>query len=101
MAEDPARVESTLQTISSRVSTVATDMSDKYDGVITSRIKGQESTLSRLDDQIMDWDLRLDKREATLKRIYSALEVQMSNMNAQSSYLASQLASLPTTQKKS
>lgn len=101
LAEDPARVESTLQTVSSRVSTVATDMSDKYDGVITSRIKGQESTLSRLDDQIMDWDLRLDKREATLKRIYSALEVQMSNMNAQSSYLASQLASLPTTQKKS
>ena len=100
LAEDPARVETVLQTISSRVSTVATSMSDKYDGVITSRIKGQESTVTRLNDQVSDWDRRLDSREATLKRIYSALEVQMSNLNSQSSYLASQLASLPTTQKK-
>jgi flagellar hook-associated protein 2 len=101
LAEDPARVETVLQTISSRVSAVSTDMSDKYDGVITSRIKGQESVVTRLDDQISDWDRRLDSREATLKRIYSALEVQMSNLNSQSSYLASQLASLPTTQKQS
>ncbi|MFL4473887.1 flagellar filament capping protein FliD [Paeniglutamicibacter sp. MACA_103] len=100
LAEDPARVETVLQTISSRVSTVATAMSDKYDGVITSRIKGQESMVSRLDTQIEDWDRRLSGREATLKRIYSALEVQLSNLNSQQSYLASQLASLPTTQKK-
>lgn len=100
LAEDPARVESVLTTISSRVSTVATDMSDKYDGAITSRIKGQESMVSRLDAQISDWDRRLDSREATLKRIYSSLEVQLSNLNSQQSYLASQLAALPTTQKK-
>ncbi|WP_411730596.1 flagellar filament capping protein FliD [Paeniglutamicibacter sp.] len=97
MAEDPARVESVLQTISSRVATVATAMSDKYDGAITSRIKGQESVVTRLDDQIADWDLRLSNRESTLKRIYSALEVQLSNLNSQQSYLTSQLASLPTT----
>lgn len=100
LAEDPDRVESVMQTISSRVSTVAGEMSDKYDGAITSRIKGQESMVSRLDTQIMDWDRRLSTREATLKRIYSSLEVQLSNLNSQQSYLASQLASLPTTQKK-
>ncbi|RAX49710.1 flagellar hook-associated protein [Arthrobacter sp. AQ5-05] len=100
LAEDPARVESVLTTISSRVSTVASNMSDKYDGAITSRIKGQESMVSRLDTQILDWDRRLDSREATLKRIYSSLEVQLSNLNSQQSYLASQLASLPNTQKK-
>jgi flagellar hook-associated protein 2 len=96
LATDPAQVESVLQTISSRVSTVATAMSDKYDGAITSRIKGQESMVSRLDTQIEDWDRRLSTREATLKRTYSALEVQLSNLNSQQSYLASQLASLPT-----
>lgn len=96
MAEDPARVETVLHTISSRVSTVATAMSDKYDGAITSRIKGQESMVTRLNDQVSDWDRRLSSREATLKRIYSTLEVQLSNLNSQQSYLASQLASLPT-----
>jgi flagellar hook-associated protein 2 len=96
LAADPAQVESVLQTISARVSTVATAMSDKYDGAITSRIKGQESMVSRLDTQIEDWDRRLSTREATLKRTYSALEVQLSNLNSQQSYLASQLASLPT-----
>ena len=55
---------------------------------------------SRLQEQISDWDRRLDKREATLKRTYAALEVQLSNMNAQQSYLASQLASLPSTKEK-
>lgn len=100
LAADPSRVETVLQTISSRVSTVATALSDKYDGAITSRIKGQESMVSRLDTQIEDWDRRLSGREATLKRIYSSLEVQLSNLNSQQSYLASQLASLPTTQKK-
>ena len=100
LAANPSRVETVLQTISSRVSTVATALSDKYDGAITSRIKGQESMVSRLDTQIEDWDRRLSGREATLKRIYSSLEVQLSNLNSQQSYLASQLASLPTTQKK-
>lgn len=100
LADDPARVETVLQTISSRVSSVATAMSDKHDGMITSRIKGQESMVSRLDTQISDWDRRLSSREATLKRIYSTLEVQLSNLNSQQSYLASQLAALPTTQKK-
>ncbi|GAA1871576.1 flagellar filament capping protein FliD [Paeniglutamicibacter psychrophenolicus] len=100
LAEDPARVETVLQTISSRVLAVSTAMSDKHDGMITSRIKGQESMISRLDTQVADWDRRLDSREATLKRIYSSLEVQLSNLNSQQSYLASQLASLPTTQKK-
>lgn len=100
LAEDPVRVETVIQTISSRVSTVATEISNKHDGMITSRIKGQESTVSRLDTQIMDWDRRLSTREATLKRIYSTLEVQLSNLNSQQSYLASQLAALPTNQKK-
>ena len=94
LAEDPARIESVVQTIASRVSTVASDLSDKYDGAITSRIKGQESMVSRLDAQVLDWDRRLATREATLKRTYSALEVQLSKLNSQQSYMASQLNSL-------
>lgn len=94
LAEDPARIESVMQTVTSRVSTVTTNLSDKYDGTITARIKGQESMVSRLDTQILDWDRRLATREATLKRTYSALEVQMSKLNSQQSYMASQLSSM-------
>lgn len=94
LAEDPARIESVVQTVASRVADVAEKMSDKYNGAITSRIKGQESMVSRLDTQIMDWDRRLATREATLKRTYSALEVQLNRLNSQQSYMASQLSSL-------
>ncbi len=94
LAEDPARIESVVQTIASRVSTVTANLSDKYDGAITSRIKGQESMVSRLGTQVLDWDRRLATREATLKRTYSALEVQLSKLNSQQSYMASQLNSL-------
>ncbi|GAA4362280.1 flagellar filament capping protein FliD [Paeniglutamicibacter cryotolerans] len=93
--DDPARVEKVLQAISSRVTGVAETLSDKYDGQITTRITGQESMAKRLDGQIMDWDRRLATREATLKRTYAALEVQLSKLNAQSGYLISQLGSLP------
>lgn len=97
---DPARVQSAFATLAGRVETVSSELSDKYSGDISSRIKGQETTITRLNDQIMNWDRRLESREASLKRIYSALEVQLSNMNAQQSYLASQLASLPSIKEK-
>lgn len=94
LAEDPSRIEAVVQSVASRVSTVTEKLSDKYDGAITSRIKGQESMVSRLDTQILDWDRRLSAREVTLKRTYSALEVQMNKLNSQQSYMASQLSSL-------
>ncbi|GAA1498232.1 flagellar filament capping protein FliD [Paeniglutamicibacter kerguelensis] len=96
LAEDPARIESVMQTVASRVSTVTANLSDKYDGIITMHIKGQESMVSRLDAQVLDWDRRLATREASLKRTYSALEVQLSKLNSQQNYMASQLNSLST-----
>lgn len=94
LAEDPTRIDAALQAVSSRVADTTSTLSNKYDGAITSRIKGQESMVSRLDTQILDWDRRLATREATLKRTYSALEVQLSKLNSQQSYMASQLSSL-------
>ncbi|WP_157156828.1 flagellar filament capping protein FliD [Diaminobutyricimonas sp. LJ205] len=95
LKDDPAFVQSTLQEIASRLDAAATNLSDKYDGQITSRIKGQESMISRMSDQVMEWDRRLSTRQATLERTYSALEVQMSALNSQSAWLSSQLAALP------
>ncbi|MFB0835343.1 flagellar filament capping protein FliD [Arthrobacter halodurans] len=95
LAADPARVEATLQAIASRVATAAGEVSDKYDGQITSRITGQKSLISSMDDQVLAWDRRLDARRSTLERTYSALEVQLSSLNSQSSWLTSQLSALP------
>lgn len=101
LAENPAVVEAALQEIASRINTAAAGLSDKYDGQITSRIKGQESTITRLGDQVMDWDRRLTTRRATLEKTYVAMEVQLRALNSQSSWLTSQLSSLPTTNSSS
>ncbi|WP_104178625.1 flagellar filament capping protein FliD [Cryobacterium sp. Y50] len=99
MAEDPEYVKGVLATIAFRVEAVAENASDKYDGMITSRITGQESLVKSLGTQIDSWDVRLASRRSTLERTYSAMEVQLSNMNAQSAWLTAQVSSLTNSTK--
>ncbi|MCU1442272.1 MAG: flagellar cap protein, partial [Cryobacterium sp.] len=96
MAKEPAAAQATLQAIATRVAAAATTASDKHDGMLTSKITGQQSEVKDLGNQIDDWDRRLSSRRVTLERTYSALEVALSNLNSQSSYLTSQLAGLPS-----
>ena len=97
LAADPAKVEAAIAGLAERVAAVAVTQSDKYSGVVTAKITGQESLAKNLTLQVEDWDQRLASRESTLKRVYSALEVRMSAMNAQMTWLTSQIASLPTS----
>lgn len=101
LAEDPERVRSAFATIATRTAEVADRYSDRFDGLLTGQIQGRQSNLADLDRQIDSWTRRLEQREAMLKRTYAALEVALSSMNSQSSYLASQLANLPTWTPKS
>jgi flagellar hook-associated protein 2 len=94
LADDPAKVESMMQQLASRVAGAATQASDKYDGTLTAKITGQESLAKNLNGRIEEWDARLENRRATLTRTYSSMEVRLSALNAQSAYLTSQLASL-------
>lgn len=94
MAEDPAHVQSVVAGLAARVSAVATSVSDKYEGSLTLKIKGQQDLASSMGTQIEDWDRRLAVRRESLQRTYSALEVTLSNLQAQSSWLAGQLGSL-------
>ena len=100
MKSDPEFVKSVLSEISSRVATAATSASDKYDGMITGKITGQESLVKSLGTQIDSWDLRLTSRRATLERTYASLEVQLSNMNAQSAWLTAQVDGLNASNGK-
>ncbi|WP_261166320.1 flagellar filament capping protein FliD [Microbacterium sp. Marseille-Q6965] len=96
LADDPALVEGVFTGIAERVETVATQYSDRYDGLLTSRITGQESEVDALEDQIERWDLRLEQRRATLERTYASLETMLSQMQSQQQYLSSQLSALPS-----
>jgi flagellar hook-associated protein 2 len=94
MKEDPAKVASVLKELSTRVEKSATEASDKYDGLLTSKITGQESLVKSMSTQISEWDGRLTAREATLRRTFVAMEVRLSSLNSQSAWLTSQLSSL-------
>lgn len=94
LAEDPGATQKALTAITSRLEEAARTASDKYDGQITAKITGQTSLSKDITEQIADWDRRLASREETLKRTYSALEVQLSKLNAQSSWIGSQLSGL-------
>jgi flagellar hook-associated protein 2 len=94
LAADPAGTAAKVQEIAGRIATAATQASDKYTGNLTTKITGQQSEVRDLADRISDWDTRLASRQATLKSTYSALEVAMSGMKAQQSWLTSQLAGL-------
>ncbi|WP_104130647.1 flagellar filament capping protein FliD [Cryobacterium sp. N21] len=100
MKDDPEHVEKVLAEISSRVAAAATSASDKYDGMITGKITGQESLVKSLGTQIDNWDLRLTSRRSTLERTYASLEVQLSNMNAQSAWLTAQVDGLNSANGK-
>ncbi|MDJ0319323.1 flagellar filament capping protein FliD [Pseudarthrobacter sp. PS3-L1] len=94
MAADPLGVGARVQELAARIATAATAASDKYDGSLTTAITGQQSQVKDLGQRILDWDLRLASRKESLQRTYTALEVAMSNMNSQSSWLSSQVAGL-------
>lgn len=96
LAEDPEATQELFSAVSSRLQDVTTQYSDKYEGLLTTRITGQEQEVKTLKTQVERWDVRLEQRRATLERTYAQLEVQLSKLQSQSSWLTSQLAGLST-----
>ncbi len=95
---DPTAVQARLTTSEtgflSRLHAVADGASDKVDGTLTTGITGRNAAITRLNDDIDAWDLRLELRRTALTRTFTALETALSQMNSQSSWLASQISSL-------
>lgn len=94
LAADPAKVQRIVSGVAENVAAVTTATSDKYDGSLTLKITSQETAIKDMGEQISAWDRRLDLRREGLNRTYSALEVTLSELQTQSSWLASQLGSL-------
>jgi flagellar hook-associated protein 2 len=97
LAKDPVTVKAAVQEIASRVATAATAASDKYSGQLTSKITGQQTSVRSMGDRIDAWDISLASRRATLQSTYTALEVALSAMQAQSSWLTAQVAGLSSS----
>jgi flagellar hook-associated protein 2 len=94
LAKDPTGTMAAVATIAGRVAEAAKQASDPVSGLLSTKIKGQQSTAKDYAAQIESWDTRLESRKQTLQRTYSALEVALSGMKAQSAWLSSQLAGL-------
>jgi flagellar hook-associated protein 2 len=98
-AADPAGVEVRFTApgagFADRVRAVASTASDSDRGTLTQAITGRKDAIGRLNDNIADWDIRLALKRETLERQFTALNVALSQMNSQSSWLAGQIANLP------
>jgi len=101
LAADPAQVQKVVSTLAQRVADAANGASDKYSGSLTLEITGQQQAVKDLGTEIADWDVRLALRRDTLQATYSALEVTLSGLKSQSTWLAGQLNSLPSSSNSS
>lgn len=77
-----------------RVSSALSRALDTIDGYLTTAEKGNETRRKTLQDSIDAFEVRLEKREARLRQYYSNLEVALSSLQQQSSWLAGQVAGL-------
>lgn len=64
------------------------------DGFLTSYIKGMSSEIDGLNDDIATWDDRLAAQKAGLETTYNNLTTVLSKLQAQQSWISSQLSSL-------
>lgn len=99
-AKDPIGVEKTLATMAGRVADASKSIADPYDGTLTQSVKGRQSVVDDLNSQIVNWDSRLANRRATLQAVYTNLEVQMSKMQSQQTWLTAQISSFDSAAKK-
>jgi flagellar hook-associated protein 2 len=97
LEDDPAGTAALVQKLAARVQGVAENQSNAQTGALTLKITGQESLVKDYADRISAWDDRLAVRQETLQAQYTALEVAMSSLNSQSTWLSSQLAALESS----
>ncbi len=103
-ADDPAAVQAFFTEnadgtaddgIAERLRIVADDATRVSTGRITSFIDGRNERIKDMDDDIAAWDVRLELREAALRRQFTTLETVLGRLQNQSQWLAGTLASLP------
>jgi flagellar hook-associated protein 2 len=95
---DPDAAQNLAATgLADKLHAVADTATDSVSGSLTLQIQSGNNQIRDLNKKIADWDVRLASRQQALQRQYSSLEVALGKMKNQSSWLASQVAGLPTS----
>ncbi|MGY1854861.1 flagellar filament capping protein FliD [Modestobacter sp. SYSU DS0290] len=84
-----------VQGVAQRLLALAKRATDTTTGILVLRAKGEDEKGAGLTSQIEDWDRRLDLRRTTLSAQFTAMETALGRLQSQSSWLSSQLSSLP------
>jgi flagellar hook-associated protein 2 len=94
--QDPETVTATMSAMAQGLADTAKAASDPVNGYVTSQITLEKDRVSDYTDQIAAFEDRMSLRQQTLQRQYTALETMLGTLQAQSQWLAGQIASLPT-----
>jgi flagellar hook-associated protein 2 len=86
-AADPAKFQAAGIAMGDTFQAVAKKQTDN----LTAAITGRKNIIDSMNDQIDNWDTRLEARRTALTKQYASLETALSNLRSQSSYLSSQL----------
>lgn len=84
-----------LDGVAARLQTLASRASDAVSGSLTLLANGEDSTATDIESQIDDWTTRLQLRQQTLTDQFNAMETALGTLKSQSSWLTSQINSLP------
>jgi len=84
------------QGIAAKLEALAQQASNSTDGTVTMEIQGENSSIDDMNNDISDWDVRLAQQRTTLEQQYSQLEVSLGKLKNQGTWLAGQIASLPS-----
>ena len=83
--------------IAAKILAISKAASDSTTGSIVALANGQDSLAKDYKSRIDAWDLRLAKRKETLSRQFTAMETALSGLRNQSTWLAGQINSLPSS----
>jgi flagellar hook-associated protein 2 len=108
-AANPAGVAGRLGTPSSgtvpgfaaRLAAASDGASNANTGSLTTSIVNRQSSAKRMQTDIDGWDIRLADKRAGLTRQFTALEVSLSKLKNQSSWLAGQVNALSSSSSSS
>jgi flagellar hook-associated protein 2 len=78
--------------VAERVSNRLKEYRDSTTGVIKTRLKGLDNVIENQDKEIVRRESQLVDREEMIKRRFTALDSQLSNLHAQGNFLAQRFA---------
>ncbi|OBS09833.1 flagellar filament capping protein FliD [Acidihalobacter prosperus] len=95
MTSDYSGVVTALQTIGTQLGSTVGSMVGP-NGIITARTNSINQQLTNIQKQFSDLSTRMQQEQTTLMQQYTAMDTLVANLKNTSSYLTSQLGSLPS-----